>query len=214
MKDLVFHLMNTFLLSASLITVSCGKQPDTETIRLYLRAEEAFKQGRYGEVTELLYEQNRFPPALVLRAKADFFSGEIEKAEKSCRRAIKLQPSSSEANLYLARILREKGDLAGAFNTAEKLLADNPQDIRTLRFAAGLAMETEKLDEAAILLDKAAGYSGESALVLLDRARLRWITGRKDDALEDLSRAAAMLPWDSPLSRSINNLEKTIREAQ
>ena len=95
----------------------------------------------------------------------------------------------------------------------ESLIADNPFEIRTLRFAAELAYETGKNEEAAALLDRAAELSAESAMVLLDRARLRWIAGNGADALQDLSRAKAMLPWDTPLLRSIENLEYRIMEA-
>jgi tetratricopeptide (TPR) repeat protein len=190
---------------------SSAKSPDTETIRLYVRASDAYAQGRFAETAELLHKQNNFPPALVLRAKAEYFSNNFDKAEKSCRRAIKLRPSLSEANLYLARILREKDDLKGAETVIESLLADNPQDIRALRLAAELASDTRKFDEAVIFLDRAAEFSAESALVLLDRARLRWTAGKSAEALEDLSRAKAMLPWDTPLLRSISNLEKTIK---
>jgi len=202
-----------------LFIVSCNKTTDSETIRLYVRAGEAYSLGKFGDVKEILGTQNNFPPALLLRAKAEYFSGDIDSAEKSCRRALKIRPSLSEANLYLARILREKGNLTGAAEVTETMLADNPQDIRVLRLAAGLAMEIGKFDEAVILLDRAAEYSAESAMVLLDRARLRWTSGRANDvtrqaALEDLNRAKAMLPWDTPLLRSISNLEKIIREVK
>jgi uncharacterized protein HemY len=193
--------------------VSCAKSPDTETIRLYVRASDAYAQGRFAEVTELLQKQNNFPPALLLRTKAEYFSGDLEKAEKLCRRTIKSRPSSLEATLYLARIIREKGDLGGAKTIIESLLADNPQDIRVLRLAADIASDTGKYDETAIFLDRAAEYSAESAMVLLDRARLRWVSGKNEEALEDLSRARAMLPWDTPLLRSISNLERTIKGA-
>ena len=209
------HELHITLICCSILffPVSCSKTPDTPTVLLYIRASDAYAQGRFIQVSEILKKTNNFPPALILRAKAEYFSGDLEKAEKSCRRAIKLRPSSVEANLYLARILREKGDFTSAAKTAEVLLADNPQDIRTLRFAADLAMDAGKFDEAVILLDRAAEFSSESALVLLDRARLRWIAGRNQDALEDLSRAKAMLPWDTPLLRSITNLEKIVSEA-
>jgi len=190
---------------------SCAKSPDKETIRLYVRASDAYAQKHFAEVIDLLHKQNNFPPALILRAKAEYFFDKTDKAEKSCRRAIKLRPSSLEANLYLARILREKGDLKGAETLLESLLADNPQDIRALRLSAELASEKGKYDEAAIFLDRAAEFSAESAMVLLDRARLRWTAGKSEEALEDLSRAKAMLPWDTPLLRSISNLEKTIK---
>lgn len=200
-----------------IFAVSCGqKPPDEETVRLYARAGSAYAQGKFQETAVILQETKKFPPALVLRAKAQYFSGDFEEAEKSCRRALKLRPSSFEAKLYLARILREKGDLRGAAEAVEALLADNPQDISALYFASQLASETGRNDEVAIFLDRAAELSSESALVLLDRARLRWVSGAGDaagvKALEDLSRAKAMLPWNTPLEKSITNLEKRIKE--
>jgi tetratricopeptide (TPR) repeat protein len=200
------------LFAVLLLMISCKNTHDAETIRLYVRASDVYSLGRFAEAAEILRSQNNFPPALILRAKAEYFSGDIDNAEKSCRRAIKLRPSSLEAKLYMARILREKGNLAGAVKTLEDLLADNPQDIRALRLAAELEMEMGNFGEAALLLDRAADLSFESAMVLLDRARLRWIAGRGSDALEDLSRARAMLPWDTALIHSISNLENIIRE--
>jgi len=213
MKMNILHLTQTVFFGAVILAfVSCGNTPSLETIRMYVRASEAYAEGRFAETADILHGEKKFHPALVLRAKAEFFSGDIEKAEKTCRRALKARPSSLEAKLYLARILREKGDAVGAAAEAQSMLADNPQDIRALRFAAEIAGETGKFDEAAILLDRAAEYSAESAMVLLDRARLRWTAGRGAEALEDLSRARAMLPWDTPLMRSILNLENTIKE--
>jgi len=213
MKLYSLHTTAIFSCLFILFLMSCVKSPNAETIRLYVKASESYAQGRFFEVTEILHNQNNFPPALILRAKAEYFFGDLEKAEKSCRRAIKLRPSFSEANLYLARILREKSDLAGAEAVTEKLLSDNPQDIRALRLSAELASDYGKYDEAAVFLDRAAEFSAESAMALLDRARLRWVSGKPEGALEDLSRARAMLPWDTPLLRSISNLEKIINEA-
>jgi len=208
-----FAIFICIVICSAFCAVSCVKNPNTETIRLYIRASDAYSQKHFAEVIELLHEQNNFPPALILRAKAEYFFDNMDKAEKTCRRVIKLRPSSLEANLYLARILREKGDSAGAETLIESLLADNPQDIRALRLAAELACDKGKYDSAVNFLDRAAEYSVESAMVLLDRARLRWTAGKNEEALEDLSRAKAMLPWDTPLFRSISNLEKTIKGA-
>jgi len=191
---------------------SCSGKADKRTILRYVQASEEYGQGKFEETLETLKREKKFPPSLLLRAKAEFFAGDIEKAEKTCRKLLKIQPSFYEGKLYLARILREKGDSDKAAKVTESLLADYPQDIRALRFAAELAGEAKKYDEAAIFLDKAAELSAESALVLLDRARLRWVAGKGTEALDDLTRAKAMLPWDTPLLRSINNLEKTIKE--
>jgi len=208
MKKVLFHLTTL----AVLFSFSCNKAPDAETIRLYARASQEYSLGNFMETVNILDGEKKFQPALVLRAKAEYFNGNLENAEKSCRRAIKLRPSSFEAKFFLARILYEKDDLTGAVQLTESLLADNPQDIRVLRFASELSAEAGKNDEAAALLDRACEFSAESAMVLLDRARLRWIAGKGTEALEDLSRARAMLPWDTPLLQSILNLEKVIRE--
>ena len=202
----------TFISIVFIIFSSCSKTPDEKTIRLYVHASEAYAQGRFAETINILETEKKFPPALLLRAKAEFFSGQHENAEKTCSRILKIQPSSFEAKLYLARIYREKNDSVSAMQITESLLTDHPQDIRVLRFAANLAMEEGKNDEAAVLLDRAAEFSAESAMVLLDRARLRWIAGKGREALDDLSRAKAMLPWDTPLLRTISNLENTIKE--
>jgi tetratricopeptide (TPR) repeat protein len=189
------------------------KAEDTETIRLYFLASNAYAEGQFEKTKEILQREKKFPPALILRAKAEYFSGDFEEAELSCRRALKYRPSSFEARLYLARALREREDFKKKKKIIESLLADNPYDIRTLYLAAELAAEMGKNTEAAVFLDRAADLSGDSAMVLLNRARLRWAAGKRDEALEDLSRAKNMLPWDTPLMRSINNLENTIREA-
>ncbi|MCL2800482.1 MAG: tetratricopeptide repeat protein [Treponema sp.] len=198
----------------SISGVSCAKSTDAETMRLYVRASDAYSQGNFLEVIEILKKQNNFPPALILRAKAEYFFGDLQSAKKTCRRVLKLRPSSIEAQLYLARILREERDLAGAQEITESMLADSPQDIRILRFAAELAADSGKYDEASALLDRASEYTAEGAMVLLDRARLRWVSGRAEEALEDITRAKAMLPWDTPLMRSMTSLEKLISEAK
>jgi len=194
------------------LLISCAQTESLETVRLYAHASDAYARGRFAETVEILREEKKFQPALTLRAKAEYFSGDLENAEETCRKALKLRPSSYETKLYMARIVREKGDLQGAVQLTESLLADNPQDIRALRLAAEISFERGKNDEAIIFLDRAAELSAESAMVLLDRARLRWTDGRASEALEDLSRAKAMLPWDTPLLRSIANLEKLIME--
>jgi tetratricopeptide (TPR) repeat protein len=197
--------------AASLFAGSCAAAE--EDLYRYARAGEMYAQGRFSETAELLEGIKNFPPALVLRAKAEYFSGELEKSENSCRLAIRRRPSAYEARLYLARILRDKGEPAGAERIAESLLTDNPQDIRALRFASGLARERGKTEEAAAFLDQAAELSAECALVLLDRSRLHWTAGRGTQALEDLALAKAMLPRDTPLSRSVEHLESSIKEA-
>jgi tetratricopeptide (TPR) repeat protein len=210
----IFNFLWVYLLCAIAVsTVSCKGKSNTDDIRLYANALGLYGSGQFSQTAELLAGVQKFPPALTLRAKAEYFSGDTDRAENSFRRAIKYQPGSFEAKLYLARILREKGESGKAKQLAEKMMADNPNDVRLLRFSATLATERNDAAEAAMLLDRAAELSADSAMVLLDRARLRWIAGRGTEALEDLSRARAMLPHDAPVSRSIHQLEKNIKES-
>jgi predicted Zn-dependent protease len=192
---------------------SCfSSSPDEKTALLYARAASAYAGGRFSESAALLKGLMNFPPALTLRGKAEYFSGEAEAAEKSLRRSLALRPSGAEAALYLARLLREKGELREAGIIIEGLLEDDPRNIRALRFAADLAREKGASGEeaAAVFLDRAVEAAAESALVFIDRARLRWIRGNDEGALEDLRRAKDLLPWATPMIRSIENLEKTI----
>jgi tetratricopeptide (TPR) repeat protein len=207
MKGVLAHFLLALLLS-------CGKdRVDDETLLLYTRSSAAYSQGRFDEAARMLAGVASFPPALVLRGKGEYFSDDPVSAEKSLRRALALNPASEEARLFLARLLREKGETGEAAALAETLLRDNPQDIRTLRLAADLARERGEAGEAAALLDRAAEASAETALVFLDRARSRWIGGNGPGALEDLERAEILLPWDTPLTRSIGQLRSTILSA-
>lgn len=206
--------MNRGIFSAlvGLALVSCFPAGDEELPLRYARAQKSYQEGNFSETVKLLAGIRNFAPALILRGKGEYFSGDSGAAESSFRRARKLRPASAEAGLYLGRILRERGDMAGAAALSESLLADDPLDPRVLRFAAGLAGEAGRADSALAYLDRAAEASAESALVFVDRAQARWIAGRGQEALEDLAKARALLPWDTPLVRSIHNLESTIKE--
>jgi len=162
----------------------------------------------------MLAAETRFVPALVLRGKAEYLSGDLDAAGKSLKRALALKPNDAEAALFLARFNRETGNVKEAQKIAEKILGDHPQDIRALRFAAELARERGAPGEAAcaILLDRAAEASSESALVFLDRARLRWSGGNREGAFDDLNRAKALLPDDSPVLKAVERLKSIISE--
>jgi tetratricopeptide (TPR) repeat protein len=198
---------------AGLMLVSCVSPPGDETLIRYARAQKAYQEGNYSETLSLLEGLRGFAPGLLLKGKGEYFSGDLEAAERSFRRARKLRPGSLEAGLYLSRILRERGDSAGAAALAESLLADDPLNVRALRLTAELAREGGRAAASQAYLDRAVEASAESAMVFLDRARARWSLGRGEEALEDLKRAQVLIPWDTPLVRSIQNLESIITEA-
>ncbi|MDR3160351.1 MAG: tetratricopeptide repeat protein [Spirochaetaceae bacterium] len=203
------------LVSAALILGACAPRVDEDTLLRYARAEAIYAQGRFSELLPLLAGERSFPPALALRGKAEYFSGDLKGAEKSFRRALSLMPASVEAALYLARLLREKGETGEAEALVEGILGDDPADIRALRLRAELYRDRGPAGEehAAALLDRAVEASAEAAMVFVDRARSRWVGGNRAAALRDLQSAKTLLPWDSALYRGIESLESVIREA-
>ena len=188
--------------------------PGDEVLLLYARSQDVYREGNFAKAAAMLKGEKRFIPALVLRGKAEYLSGDLAAAGKSLKKALARNPQNTEASLFLARLSRETGDRKEAQKIADKLLADNPQDIRALRFAAELAREKGVSGEAAsaVFLDRAVEASAESALVFLDRARLRWIGGNATGALEDLGCARVLLSNGSPVMRSVEKLESIISE--
>ncbi|MDR1618824.1 MAG: tetratricopeptide repeat protein [Treponema sp.] len=201
------------LRAAILCLPACAALSDGEEPALYARAQGAYAEGQLAKVSAMLAGCG-LPPALVLRGKAEYFSGDLAGAERSFRRALKKRPGAPEAVLYLARTLRERGAAAEASELILSLLSDDPGNSRALRLASELARERGPAGEAEALalLDRAAESAAEDALVFMDRARQRWIAGRGEEALEDLRRARILLPWDTPMVRSIGVLESAIRE--
>jgi len=198
-----------------LLAASCAASvPGDETLLLYARCQDVYREGRFSETAKMLAGETNFAPALVLRGKAEYLSGDLDAAEKTLKRALVLKPHDTEASLFLARLCRETGNTIEAQKLAEKILGDNPSEIRTLRFTAELARQRGVQGEAAsaALLDRAVEASAESALVFLDRARLRWSGGNSTGALDDLRRARALLSDDSPVAKAVERLESIISE--
>jgi tetratricopeptide (TPR) repeat protein len=202
----------------ALFILSCAaKEADEETLLLYARASGLYREGRFSEAAaalSALSNKKQFFPALLLRGKAEYLSGNDEAAEKNLRRALALKPGSADAALSLARLLREQGRAGEAETLVEEVLGEDPQNIRALRLGADLARDKGPAGEAdaSVFLNRAAEASSETALVFLDRARFRWAGGNGAEALEDLQRARALLPGDVPLVKSIEKLESVIME--
>jgi tetratricopeptide (TPR) repeat protein len=206
-------ILIVIIILTELLTSSCSaKRPGEDDLLLYAKASGVYHEARYDEAAELLSGLGDFPPALTLRGKALFFSGDDAAAEKCLRRALRFYPNGTEAGLYLARLLREKGDTEEAAKLAENILSGDPQNIRTLRLASDLARDRGPAGEAeaSAFLDRAVEASVETALVFLDRAKIRWTSGNKQGAMEDLNKARELLPYDSPLMRSVKTLESAI----
>jgi tetratricopeptide (TPR) repeat protein len=202
--------VSLILIFITLIFISCKDEANEETLLPYGRASAAYAQGRFEETSSMLEHVRGFSRAVVLRSKALFFSGRGNEAEGLLRRTLRKTPGSGEAALFLARILREQGKEDEAQRLAEMMLRNNPQDIRALRLASDLAYERGDIEDAVQLLDRAVEASAETALVFVDRAKLRWTAGNGGGALEDLRRAELLLPWNTSLNKGISDLKTVI----
>ncbi len=195
--------------------VACNSnEPNEETLIQYTRASGAYSEGRFVEAAEMLLPLKSFQPAMVLRGKSLYFSDQSVEAEKIFRTVLSLRPSSAEAVIYLVRILKERGALDEAESFVMALISDDPSDIRAFRLAAEISFlkGTSGELQGRAYLEKAVEASTEAALVFLDRARYRWVSGNGDGALADLQAAKVLVPEDSPLFKSISALERTIME--
>jgi predicted Zn-dependent protease len=202
------------LLAGCIISACSEKDIGTEAQLLrYARAKALYDDGHFAETVQLL-EKEQFLPSLVLRGKAYFFSGDRENAEKQFRAVLKRRPSVVEASIYLARTLREKGDGTGAEKIVNRLISDDPQNIRALRLAADLQKDKgpEYSADALAYLDRAVESSMETAMAILERARHKWILGREEEALADLAGAKTLFPPDVPALKVVENLQSTIEE--
>jgi len=198
-----------------LLAMSCAsREAGEETLLLYVRSQNVYREGRFAEAATMLKAERKFVPALILRGKAEYLSGDLAAAEKSLKKALALRRENPEASIFLARIYRENGGKKEAQRITEKILSGNPSDIRALRFAAEIARERGPAGEAAsaALLDKAVEASSESAMVFLDRARQRWAGGNSLGALEDLGKAKILLSRGSPVLKAVETLESIIIE--
>jgi tetratricopeptide (TPR) repeat protein len=192
---------------------ACAKQPDTKTLLVYAKARAAYEQGRFQDAADIAADAADFAPALVLRGKALYFCGDSDGAEAKLRQALRAGPALAEAPLFLARIAREQGRDGDARTLAETLIRNNPQDIRALRLASDLAADCGDHESAAAFLDRAADACAESALVFISRAKLRWTGGNREGALDDLSKADALLPRNSYLSKTTGEFRQRIESS-
>jgi tetratricopeptide (TPR) repeat protein len=218
MKNFLFILppVSIFVVVAAL----CAYRTDDETLPLYAKAKNLYDRGDMSGSIAALGRDDRsarleaFPPALVLRGKASYFTDNLDEAEKAFRKVLKIRPSAVEAALYLARIMRETGRIEEARSITEGLLSDDPSNIRVLRFAAAMVLDKGKAGEAESVnyLDRAIEALVETAFIFIERARIKWISGSVDSAMDDLDRAKTLVRDNEALSRSIHRLEMAVKE--
>lgn len=203
---------STALILLALFAASCDSPPSDLELRSYAEAAARFEEGDFVAAKRALGGAGNLPPARILSGKIAWYGGDAAGAERSFRAAAKAAPASVEARVWLARSLRSLGREAEAAKLVESVLSDDPGEVRSLRMAAEAAGERGEAASAAAYLDRALGSAGELAFAYIDRARLRWIAGDGNAALDDLRKAAALLPANSAAVRAARKLTEAIQD--
>lgn len=222
-----------FCMLPCLACCSLNKDASPEFVEAYIHAHEAYETGQYAKVLTLGEPFSTYIPCRVLCAKARFFLGDKKEAESEFTQILHKHPSSVEAALFLVHIYRTDNRNKDAQALLEKVLGDDPYNLRALRLASELAfdrahdfgvsdeangqLEKEKAAaayaDAAAYLDRAADASVEAGLVFISRARLRWIAADHTGALEDLQSAESLFASDSAACKAVQDLAEQIRES-
>ena len=135
--------------------------------------------------------------ALVLRALT-WGPGQEQKRLDDLDAAIKDDPKNLEALRARAAVRLQDQDVAGAIEDMERVLAEDPTNLRVAQTVVQQLADLNRLDDALVLLGKALEAKPSEGLYRM-RAILYRMQFKEDEALADLNKALAMQPKD-PIS--------------
>ena len=169
----------------------------------YLRSVVATRRGDGGaakaaleEITNLL---DRVPTALLvnkkqillLNALAHYNLGNQEKASDKLTLFLHRYPGDAAGTKLLARLYLDAGNHSGAVLLLEPLKRSSPNDPRVLSLLAMAYMQEGNYRGASELLDQAARNSGGAADILTDLGISLAVSGKGDQAIEQLRQSWA-----------------------
>jgi len=199
-----------------LLSGACSNtSPAPADVENYLAARDFYYQGDLDQATDMLgrirSRGQRFHPARMLEAKILFFRGNWIDARRILERLLRTRPNYPEAELWLIRTMQAEGELEGAESRLREALEYDPGNPRLLHLAGLLKLEKGDMDAALELLGRAKDFSSELANSFVESARLFHRFGFREKALEDLSKAQAMLPADSTMTKPLLDLERILQ---
>jgi serine/threonine-protein kinase len=133
------------------------------------------------------------------------FGGQIHvmRARRAFDEALKLDPSSTEANLYRIHMLNSRGEKESARHGIANLLASAPNDW-DVHMTAGLALRSDGLyDEAMTQFNRALQLNPANAVLIYNnRARVYHYLNLLELAGDELAKGLALDPQNPPLRTS------------
>jgi tetratricopeptide (TPR) repeat protein len=199
------------------LAISCARAPLSDAdLREFSAAVSAYQSGDFrlaiGLAEKLEAKRPDFPKVFILRAKAAWFSGDIEGALAAIDKALVADQGDQEAVLWKSRILRAAGRPDEADKTVSEAMGKDPEDFRLLFLKAQLLLDRGETGAAIAFMDRALESGAELALVYLERGRVAYLLGRKDEALEYLETAKALSKGSKEGANAIDDLIKRIGE--
>jgi Tfp pilus assembly protein PilF len=120
--------------------------------------------------------------------------GDIAKAEETLAEITKLAPDALETRNLKAAVLAAKKDIPGAIAEATAILNQNPGEVETANFLAGLYMATQSPDQAVGVLDKAIAATPKNTALRIVRATIATRMNDRDAAEKQLREVIALEP--------------------
>jgi len=210
----VWHLVGIVALLPCVLTLSgCGpEQIPHAAIANYLHAEDFYVRGQIEAAaaifTSVSQKYPTFYQAGFMEAKSLYLLQKSKQAAQVLERLVRRFPQYHEAQIWLAQIEVERGDITAADKRLTTLLGWDSRDPRLLYLMALVRTDQKKLQEAITYLREAEAFGDQLAQVHLELGRLYYRFGLVGKADNELTRARQLLPAGSPLEAPIQQLQK------
>ena len=108
--------------------------------------------------------------------------------------------SNPQVLQLIAQAAKALGQTSSAVTTLEKLLEENPHDIKLLNNFGNALLDAGQTDRAIAVFEQASQLDPSEPQLWLNLGRARSAAAQFDDALEDFRRAAALDPRDAEVN--------------
>jgi tetratricopeptide (TPR) repeat protein len=194
-----------------LLCSSCSpREVPPDAIKQYLQAEDFYVRGQVEAALAVFSKVSRqypeFPQARFMQAKSLYLLNRTPEAKIELVDLVRRVPRYHEAQIWLARIEVQQGDLEAAEKRLAGLLSFDSQDARLLYLMAQVKIDQGRLQDAITYLEKAGASEEEIARVHLDLGRLYYRFGLDDRAHRELTHVLVLLPPTSPLQKPVSDL--------
>ena len=148
-----------------------------------------FWRGRFERDPRDFISLTFLGDAFIRKARETGDVSEYERADATLRKALELHPNYEVAQAYLSSVQYTKHDFQSALDLASRVYAAHPGAIQSLATIGDAQLELGNYTEAEAAYQKLL-EKNPSPPVYSRLARLAWLQGRPEEALNSMRRAA------------------------